>query len=201
MQKTKNWKKHDFIWVSDVSSGEIYNNRHCAACHGVKEWKSWRIRTSSQNILRANFPNLTDVIMSDDCSIINELPEDEEKDAEKFRCFIPEVSACNVTGLWKQYNAAIEAACLQYYNVPFIKYGLVYHVIYKNVFCFICNQGESYSADKVCSGSALPKTEGHFFSALIDFADVQTTMKIATARCAWDEIYDKYTVRFHLFYW
>ena len=100
--------------MSDVSSGEIYNNRHCAACHGVKEWKSWRIRTSSQNILRANFPNLTDVIMSDDCSIINELPEDEEKDAEKFRCFIPEVSACNVTGLWKQYDAAIDAACLHY---------------------------------------------------------------------------------------
>ena len=190
----------DLIWLSDVSSGEIYNNRHCAACHGVKEWRSWRIRTSSQNILRANFSNLADAIMSDECSIINELPEDEEKDAEKFRCFLLEVSVCNETGLWKQYDAAIEAACLQYYNVPFIQYEPAHHVIYKNVFCFICNQGESYLADEICSWRVISKSNVDSFTALIDFEAVQRTMKTAAERCAWDDIYDKYTVRFYIFY-
>lgn len=47
----------DFIWVSD-NTGQIYQNIHCAKCHGIQETVPWQIRTMSSDIMRETLVTL-----------------------------------------------------------------------------------------------------------------------------------------------
>ena len=89
----------DFLWVSHAVTDTIYQNYHCALCHGVENWVTWGLRTNCfMKLMREDFQNISATILSDACNIINEVPESKVDVSRKYRCYLPRYSSCNVTG-------------------------------------------------------------------------------------------------------
>ena len=90
---------NDFLWVSHPGNAVIYQNHYCAQCHGVKHWVTWNIRTNCiNNLVETNFQNVSSTLLSDDCEIINEVPELKVNDSRKYQCYVPGISSCPETG-------------------------------------------------------------------------------------------------------
>lgn len=184
----------DFIWVSDILTGKIYQNEHCARCNGVNQTVAWNIKTMCGEILRSSLQNMSDILLSEECNIITEAPEEGDR-FEKYRCFIPTVSGCNETGLWQQYDKRVYDAC-QSKTVPFFQTLVAGVIIYKNIFCFLCNGMKAHAADKICPDrdwKPSRQTISGPFIALIDFRR-RTTKEKSPFGCAGDEFFDKYMV-------
>ena len=186
----------DFLWVTDCKSELIFQNRYCAQCNGVKEWNSWLVRTLCVDILEADFQNITDIVLSPLCNIINEPPKSQLDISRQFECLLPDITACNQTGLWPKYDATIEDACTKN-KVPFFQ-GLFYTIVYTNVFCFLCNHEEGVSADTECvkrhQGTKYPSVS---INVLIDFGKIKETIaSLAPSECDVDYIKDIYTVSY-----
>ena len=192
----------DYVWVSDAATGRIYQNYHCAQCHGIKTWKNWNIRTLCSRITDDSFQNLTETLFSEECNIINEVSEELAREAEEYRCYKPTITVCNQTGQWQLYDAAVDEACKRN-TVPFFQIDekLLKMVIYNNLFCYVCNTDAIDNADMVC-----PSIKGDnrisptSFSALIDFMEGQEDTKMAASACEINQIYDKYAVRINILY-
>ena len=89
----------DFLWVSNVESDTIYQNYYCAICHGVENWVTWNLRTNCYPILmEIGYKNITVTLLSDDCEIVNEVPESKEDVSQKYQCYIPDFTSCNISG-------------------------------------------------------------------------------------------------------
>ena len=191
----------DYVWVSDVATGRIFQNYHCAQCHGIRMWKDWNIRTLCSFITDDSFQNLTETLFSEECNIINEISEELAREAEEYRCYTPTITMCNQTGQWKNYDAAVDEACKRN-TVPFFQMDetLLKMVIYNNLFCYVCNTEAIESADIVCprleADNRLFETS---FSALIDYTEGQEDKKMAASACDIDQISDKYAVRINIF--
>ena len=139
----------DFVLVSDKQTGMIYQNRHCAECHGVTDYTQWSIRTSCYELLSQD-RSFKSMLVSDRCDIVNEVPSSEKSRADSFACFIPGYSECNTTGLWEKYDSDIVAACKQYNWTYFQIRDLANRVkTYKNVFCFLCNMPANVEIPKL----------------------------------------------------
>ena len=190
----------DYIWVSDKATGHIYQNFHCATCHGVKAWVSWRIRTTCRDVKMADFDRVTEILLSPTCDIINEVPEEFQETIRKHRCYIPDkYSRCNMTGLWGEYDAVTYAAC-ETFNLPFYqdspRGGLA--AIYKNIFCYVCNENILWNwLQTTCSiwEEDSIRDIGTTFSALINYETASDTQKDTT--CVMSEVFDSYMVSFN----
>lgn len=184
----------DLIWVSDTASGKIYQNLHCASCNNISTWRMWNIRTDCETVLDANFANLSDVIFTGVCEIINEPPDDEHIIADNFKCLIPSISVCNQTGLWRQYDEDIALACAKY-NFSFVESRVFsrYMIVYKNPFCYVCNKDNQFTADTLCPTWEGGRHSDVSFNALIDFTKIQKE-PAPVSKCLPDEMYDKYMV-------
>lgn len=183
----------DYVWVVDTVSGKIFQNRHCAICHGHKSWKSWNIRTQCNNVDKTSFESLEVFLFSKDCNIINEIPEDLEVDTEIYRCYIPGISVCNQTGLWTQFDQDINDGCATY-TMPFFQIHHFLVDIYKNVFCYMCNTDQMDTLYTICpSRIDNIRVNAISFNALIDFSE-RTKEPEPTPNCAPDELYDAYAV-------
>ena len=193
----------DYVWVSDAATGRIYQNYHCAQCHGIKtRKKNWNIRTLCSRITDYSFHNITETLFSEECNIINEVSEELATEAEEYRCYTPTITVCNQTGQWQQYDAAVDEACKRN-TVPFfqIDENLFKMVIYNNLFCYVCNTDAIDNADMVCpSITADTRISQTSFSALIDFTEGQEHTKLAASACDINQIYDKYSVRINILY-
>ena len=85
----------DFLWVSRVENSDIYQNYHCAICHGVENWVTWNIRTNCYDrLIETGFKNTAATLLSDDCEIINEVPESKADDSRIYRCYLPDFTSC-----------------------------------------------------------------------------------------------------------
>ena len=189
----------DYLWVSDSATGKIFNNHHCAQCHGIENWKTWNIRTQCHIDIDSRFENLTATLLSDECNIINEIPGEHAAEADKYKCYTPAISVCNQTGLWKRYDGDVDEACKKN-TVPFFQIDGLNVVIYKNLFCYVCNAGDASSADMVCpSMNTDARFTGSSFNALIDFVGRKEDKETSSV-CAVDQIHDKYMVRLHFEY-
>ena len=190
----------DYVLVSDKQTGMIYQNRHCAECHGVTEYTQWSIRTSCYELLSQD-TSFKSTLISDRCDIVNEFPSSEKAHAESFACFIPDYSECNKTGLWEKYDSDIVAACKQYNWTYFQIIELANRVeTYKNVFCFLCNTPanvEIPSDHCINIGDYLFGKERTAFQDLTLLLDTNTylgtTAQHSTA-CQVDEVWDSYMV-------
>ena len=190
----------DFLWVTDNLSGKIFQNRHCAECHGVKHWTIWKVQTTCLEILTAGFSNVLDFLLSENnCNIINVAPEGLELNQEKFRCYIPRFTSCNLTGRWQQYDNEIEEACLLYavpffhLRQPLFQFSSPIVTIYKNLFCFLCNSGDpNIIVDKICPNrdeiSAYRR-----FGAIVNL-DTMETEQSGEFACELDELFDIHMV-------
>ena len=196
--KTKNDSAtlDDLVWVSDLDSGRIFQNKHCAKCHGVANIIQWQVKTTCNNILQANISTAVTTLLSDLCSIIVDVPEGIAAAAEEYQCFLPEYSRCNETGLWDKYDAKLEESCLDFTSIYFYpKASLQSFILYKNVFCYVCNQGSQtiIIKDECPFLDTLSKSGTIAFSALVDFKRYTLPMP-SEQKCGIAEIMDKHNV-------
>ena len=89
----------DFLWVSHTENDLIYRNHYCAKCHGLKGWLTWNLRTNCfMTLMDTGFQNLTTALLSDDCDIVNEVPESKLDASRKYQCYMPDITSCNISG-------------------------------------------------------------------------------------------------------
>ena len=180
----------DYRWASDEQTGKIYQNRHCALCHGVKTWWSWNILTTCNEILKAHYTNVTEVIFSEKCDLINVVPETHAETVTRFRCFTPSITSCNQTGLWRQYDRHTEDACQSFTQIYF-SYELRRY-IYKNVFCYLCNSEERFPTIHLCRKPDQIRKGPNPFSALLNIEEIKAVPP--NNSCRGDELNDVYLV-------
>ena len=182
----------DYRWVSDKQTGKIYQNSHCALCHGVKTWFSWNIQTTCKKILTASYTNVTEVIFSEKCDLINEVPETHAEMVARFRCYIPGITTCNQTGLWRRYDRYTEDAC-QSFTQMYFQYELIGGPVYKNVFCYLCNSEETLPSVHLCTKRDTVGRSPYSFSALINIEEIKAAPP-NNSDCRVDELNDIYLV-------
>ena len=182
---------NDFIWVSD-KTGKIYQNIHCAKCHGIKEPIQWQIQSTCFDIMMARFDNFKDVLLSENCNLINTLPEGLESITKKYTCVRPKslrLTSCNQTGLMTSYNPAVEFAC----KLSTWPYQLRNFMV-KNAFCAMCNDERSVD-DELCDFQHFNKGKKDVLTFLIDYTSLQAGLTEVDSSCEMDEIFDKFLVR------
>ena len=183
----------DFLWVSDMDSGRIFQNGYCAQCHGVTNIIQWQVITTCFDILLANITTALTTVLSDLCRVIVVVPETIAAKSEKNRCYLPKYSRCNETGLWDKYDEDLEQTCLEYtspyfhVSLPFLDVDL-----YKNVFCYVCNHRHETGTWGMCPSSDI-KSGPTEFSVLLNFTSFKKPMA-AEYECGIAEIRDKRTV-------
>ena len=183
----------DYIWVSD-ENGTIFQNMHCAECHGIKTVLHWKLRTKCGQIFHANFITFSDVLLSDNCNIRIEAPEQLRAVTEKYQCYDEyfRFPHCNITGLWSHSNTDIETACEQSIW-PYLSLGS-----YKNMFCFLCNHDSDTGPYEACSdpfGSMKGKIPYSFLIDYEKFSGDAKEKKEPYNNCAIDEVMDTFMVR------
>ena len=185
----------DYRWVSDYVTGNIYQNKFCAACHGRVGLTEWQLETSCKNVLFSNFSHLNSLLLSDECDIINREPGTEINNMYR-RCAIPFYTRCNQTGLWTKYDPDIKWAC-DIHNSEFFEYNNREVIVYKNAFCYACNVPGIENAPTTCL--YINEVEQFTFTALIDYKRYEKLSSEwqspnINMPCEVDEIMDQYMV-------
>ena len=180
----------DYIWVSDTNIGVIYQNRYCALCNHVTNFTQWQTRTTFSSVLFMDL-SLSD-IMKVDLDLIMEVPDSERESAIQYRCFLPRYSKCD-----KIKDPSVVSACQSddMYSpvLQELPYGLV---VYKNIFCYMCNVVDLGRWPTTCSklDGAREVTDVPF-SAIIDFTrQPQPSNPLKELTCQINEVYDPYEV-------
>ena len=182
----------DYTWVTDESTGMIFQNEYCARCHNVDRYFKWQIRTTYRSVLSVNFSSLPNSIHAPYCELIVELPEDRMHSADNYRCYRANRAECNITGLWQDYDSDVELACRTYVS-PIIDYS-PFSMVYKNIYCYYCNGFKAQQFTTSCP-DLYKGQRGDLrtsFSALIDFTERQANG--ISSVCDQHEIFDKFTV-------
>ena len=159
----------------------------------------WRIRTTCHDVTKADFSQVTALLLGPNCDIINEIPKDFVDSVLQYRCHIPEndqTSSCNMPSDLEKYGAITYAAC-ETFNLPFYRLTPTTPLVYYNMFCYICNLNFPWTS----SATKCPKWEKEEirspmtkFSALIDFAKPANELKETI--CTAGEVFDIYLVSF-----
>ena len=105
------------------------------------------------------------------------------------------------SGLWTHYDSSIEIACSSFKQIYFKQVdSLIDFVIYKNVFCWLCNEKAEPDVQTQCPhlGDYAIRSPFSSFSGLIDYKRLdEMSIKESTVeslRCARSEFWDKYLV-------
>ncbi|CAG5131942.1 unnamed protein product [Candidula unifasciata] len=140
--------------VTDVHTSVVYYNQYCALCNGINEWLLWSVTVECVHFLHVYTATTEEELLRqanrDDSSC--SVAQSPRLGLEVVPCdrlmFRGEpVGACNVTGLWPEYDRGVEEGCNSLT-------GLVYRVydgsassisgqpirLYRNIFCAICNR-------------------------------------------------------------
>ena len=203
IQKCQGYSKEhleDFVWVSDKQTGMIYQNGHCAQCHGVNEYITWSIRTSCGNILSQG-RSVDSTLLSNLCDIVNEVPSQEETRAETYSCTIYIHSECNITGNWEEYDTNMDTACKRY-NWTYFHIDQIINSAqaYKNVFCFLCNMPKNVDVpDDHCPDLSRylynnARTNKGGLSVLIDVKNYEEPLSPQSKACEAYEVWDPFMV-------
>ena len=191
----------DFIWATDNLTRRIYSNEYCAKCHGVDVFTSWLISTDCMEALNGlNSPIDAINHIINNCGLFLEPPSKEDNTG---RCLVPEITQCNVTGVWETYDQALEQACNSI-NQIYVKEDMYRTHIYKNVYCFLCNSGQDRHIGDVCTSNDLTNTRTgrQTFTGILDFRWMETVKEMDASDtrrpgpvCAIDEISASHQVR------
>lgn len=172
------------IPVVDKWNLKSYQNKFCAQCNRIdmSDIVYWDVNiacATSWYDPKDLLTNVRNIEQTKDCNLVYELPN--VTGLTKTTC-TKVISRCNETGLWKSYNALIENACLAYTTI--------YNFQYKNVFCYMCNTGDTVAPD-VCLQD--PQRIGFFtFAALLKMPSAETPQ--IESLCAANQIYDSLQV-------
>ena len=190
-------------WVSERQTGKIYQNQFCATCHGVDPniYVYWGVASDCPEAFNKDNTVDIDNILLKCPEIILEAPDEVKDTVSKYRCFPPDFSTCNETGLWNTYNESIDSACLSF-SMPFFKQGGKSRKgvkVFRNVYCYMCN----FNANLKSVPQDCPVVEELFsksswgprFSILLDTNEYLKETAGEKDACRVDEIYDPYLVR------
>ena len=192
----------DYLWVSDPLTNQIYNNKWCAECNSITEFVEWHVAADCVRILNGNYPINDQGIFDKNCNLIVVPPRGLAVTQEL--CRKPDISTCNRTGKWVEFNASIEKAC-EAFEQHFYEEYMVGQTIYKNVFCAMCNANAPYDMsdqiDQVCYKRRLiywgirDGMGGNMFIGLIDWRFYKQLKSKDNANvCHIDEVEDKFMV-------
>ena len=187
----------DYVWVTDKTTNDIYNNKHCAICNGVKVFTPWKIRTDCTEALNGKkSPEAAVNFILDECGLTVESPSTEDHTDNV--CLVPDISQCNVTGRWESHDLALETACNSF-NQIYTKENLIATTRYRNVYCFLCNSPKGQVVSDICSYEySSIKHGGVSFSGILDYKVFAKRVKETGGNgilephpvCAADEIKD-----------
>ena len=180
----------DLIWVSDLETNKIYTNKFCAECHGIRKYKRWDISTSCVEFVLNN--NHTQNIRSypDSCSLSVTPPN---RKAYKNQCLTPDISTCNVTGLWQTEDNVTESLC-ESHPLMFVKDTVATKIVFRNVFCFKCNSPPEELMEDICAISDVDGTRTFAsFTTVLDIYEADEDL-IKKRRCEMDEVEDPFKV-------
>ena len=144
----------DYIWVYNSENGLTYQNKYCALCHQVYDFKTWRLNSKCSRM--PPLGNLEKILMSKKCQLKLETPVNVSLQV----CLIPDYESCNETGAWTSSDAEIERACYSYQSLYFVQIqnnknrigGIAYAFkSFRNVFCYYCNTEQTSHANLVCN--------------------------------------------------
>ena len=178
-----------FVWVSDKATGQIFQNRFCAKCHGVTHYVYWTIGIKEcTSALDESLP-INYILQNNNCLFILNEPSEIGTVASKYRCFVPDISQCNQTGTWTQFNKTIYAGC-ETFDMPFITetVGGSIDIVYKNKFCMICNNPPLDRIKELCSEKNFRFEISVSFIGIIDFNRLHE--KTYETSCESDEVFD-----------
>ena len=131
----------DFTWVTDRRTNKIYNNKHCAECHGVVDYTPWQLSTDCTEAMNGQHsPNEIVNNIIKNCSLVVIPPLSTEEYMS--RCFQPEITKCNMTGNWQTPDKDIENACSSI-SQNYLETFFGWTTVYKNVYCFFVIQDMS----------------------------------------------------------
>ena len=129
--------------VTRTNTYLTYFNKHCAQCHGEKDFDPWLLDISCDLFADFNFLSHVDDVIAlayeRKCILQAYRQYDDNNTIQTPHCrsenqSVNIISKCNETGNWITYDANIEHACeSEFYGA----YG-----VFKNVFCYICNPPE-----------------------------------------------------------
>ena len=183
----------DVVVVSNNASGEIYRNKHCALCNGIRPssvtlWQpELSCVISALNVpLEADIlPRLLEGRMY--CDLIFATPEHLESQIESCSTY---VSTCNITGLWQEYNETTEKGCASFGTPIESRSEVLGKVTFRNSFCALCNGFIPSHYDACYHDSA----EKYLFSKFVWIQGRNTAVAAIDERCPVGFLYDKYKV-------
>lgn len=170
--------------VFSLSSNETYKNQDCAVCNGeaISNLQPWTptLVCSSKDVLfkTSSYDLLYPVMLQKDplCNVVYVPPEKQKP----HRCFQEEmyVASCGANYPLTSFNQIIHEACLSdYINYYFLCRSPFEMILYKNVFCAMCNTVDWQSDLTIeCAASVMDRRNlGSVvvFSAVIDFLENQ----------------------------
>lgn len=183
----------DFVWVSDPVTKAIYQNKFCAYCNGVSEYEEWRLATDCSMILEGHYSFKKSQIIPRNCQAVAVPPTG--VDVSTHLCILPHVSKCNESGLWQAYNKSLEEACLSF-ELYFYAKDFFGYVVYRNVFCYLCNVPPGNGITHVCPTSEkniIRGSDDTVFTGILDLLYYKKAEEVIYA-CAINEVYDEFMV-------
>ena len=196
----------DIIWVSDQSTGDIFQNTHCAVCHNITDFDVWHFGAKCREALESNFDSWKDVLIQSGCTIVN-LPPNNMTSFIQYECFETTDSnyfPCNRSGQWETYDYDIEYACAlsiwPYEHRIYDKETMVA----PNVFCRVCNEPDYETLPSICyidSDTKGRPTSGPGLSVLFDYSAILLIADTTVAAprsysCRSNEVLDKFKVSY-----
>ncbi|BFZ06833.1 hypothetical protein BsWGS_09872 [Bradybaena similaris] len=128
------------VSASTNDSAQIFINKYCALCHGIVDVVPWNIQVSCEGKKKlSTLHSARDVLLmflsQPDCTLAYVPPSSHV--ARKCYSDPAMISRCNVTGSWSKRDSFYERACHS-----FLTPKTVDNIMYKNVFCYMCNHDE-----------------------------------------------------------
>ena len=181
----------DITWVTGTENGKIYKNKFCAECNGVRSFINWDLVSNCHDITNAEKLKSGAIIPKGCRLFVN--PPDSMKDMSTNLCILPSISQCNMTGKWDKYDNYIEEAC-EAFESPFLKKYLLTSSVYRNVFCYLCNQQKWDEKEDVCEPLTTYYSKklgsGEFIVLLNQKAIREMFAEKLEERCNLDEVYE-----------
>lgn len=120
-------------------SGLVYKNQYCAKCNADDNCVDWSLDVDCayDEFTNENFKSYAEIkaaLDKHECKI--QYKPTIDTDFSMGVCHVRDylnkvqIDRCNVTGLWRQYDADIDWACNNF---------IIPYKVFKNIFCYICN--------------------------------------------------------------
>ena len=109
-----------------------FRNQYCAMCNDgavLDNLMPYETKIECEKPVALTYSKMQQIIKGDtrECNVTFKPPFF----SEGWLCAPYQISTCNVTGLWQEYDESIELACESFVDT--------FNLTYKNMFCYLCN--------------------------------------------------------------